>query len=346
MSGFLLGYVAMLPLIGRIADLRGRVPVLVAALVVFALGSLVTALAYDMPHAWSPAASSRASAAAGWSRRPWPWSPTSTPPSAAGSRSASSPPSRRSAASLGPLFGAVVLAVADWRAIFLVNLAVGLVLAAAIQLAGRQRGAPAPSVVETPAATAGRRFDWLGLLLALVTLVAGALVFVQPSQLMRDLDLGPALHPVHRRRPLADPARRDRDRRAAAARGPLLHRPPPAARPPRTGSAPCARPTSSARCCSALALAGVILAFATADPKVQVFSDQGLWYLLGAALAAVAFVLHLRRADRPARAARRAAPYARLGRDARQLLRRRRADRGAHRHPALRADDGLPRAPS
>ena len=39
-SGFLLGYVAMLPLIGRIADLRGRLPVLVMALVVFALGSL------------------------------------------------------------------------------------------------------------------------------------------------------------------------------------------------------------------------------------------------------------------------------------------------------------------
>ena len=44
-SGFLLGYVAMLPLIGRIADLRGRLPVLVAALVVFSAGSLVTALA-------------------------------------------------------------------------------------------------------------------------------------------------------------------------------------------------------------------------------------------------------------------------------------------------------------
>ena len=48
-SGFLLGYVAMLPLIGRIADLRGRVPVLVMALVVFAVGSAVTALAYDLP---------------------------------------------------------------------------------------------------------------------------------------------------------------------------------------------------------------------------------------------------------------------------------------------------------
>ena len=31
----------------------------------------------------------------------------------------------------------------------------------------------------------------------------------------------------------------------------------------------------------AVALGGVILAFATADPQVQVFSDQGLWYLLG-----------------------------------------------------------------
>src|SRR5690349_24621264 len=48
-SGFLLGYVAMLPLIGRISDLRGRVPVLVAALVLFAVGSLVTALSYDLP---------------------------------------------------------------------------------------------------------------------------------------------------------------------------------------------------------------------------------------------------------------------------------------------------------
>ena len=49
----------------------------------------------------------------------------------------------------------------------------------------------------------------------------------------------------------------------------------------------------------AVALAGVILAFATADPKVQVFSDQGAWYLLGSALATVAFVLHLRRAEAP-----------------------------------------------
>jgi MFS family permease len=49
----------------------------------------------------------------------------------------------------------------------------------------------------------------------------------------------------------------------------------------------------------AVALAGVILAFATADPRIQVFSDQGLWFLLGSAVAAVAFAVHLRRAEAP-----------------------------------------------
>src|SRR6195952_4686817 len=42
-GGFLLGYTATLPLLGRLADLRGRVPVLLGCLLVFALGSLLTA---------------------------------------------------------------------------------------------------------------------------------------------------------------------------------------------------------------------------------------------------------------------------------------------------------------
>ena len=93
----------------------------------------------------------------------------------------------------------------------------------------------------------------------------------------------------------------------------------------------------------AVALGGVILAFATADPAVQVFSDQGLWYLLGSAIATVAFVLHLRRAEAPLlpRGALRRTPA--WGAVVVELLRRRGADRGAHRHPDLRPDHHLPR---
>ncbi len=49
----------------------------------------------------------------------------------------------------------------------------------------------------------------------------------------------------------------------------------------------------------ALALGGVILAFATADPKIEVFSPRGRWYLLGAVVASAAFARHVRRAANP-----------------------------------------------
>src|SRR6476469_7995870 len=156
-SGFLLGYVAMLPLIGRIADLRGRVPVLVAALVLFAVGSLVTTLAYDMPSRVAgrflqgvgggglvPATLALVADLYPADRRGVPLGVVSAV--------------QELGSVVGPLFGAAVLAVADWRAIFLVNLVVGLVLAAAIRsLAGSPRGR-------------SRRVDWLGLLLAMIAL--------------------------------------------------------------------------------------------------------------------------------------------------------------------------------
>ena len=148
-SGFLLGYVAMLPLIGRIADLRGRVPVLVMSLVVFALGSLVTALAYDLPSmvvgrflqgvgggGLVPATLALVADLYPADRRGVPLGIVSAV--------------QEIGSVIGPLFGAVVLAVADWRAIFLINLAVGLVLAAALRTL-------APGAPEHP--TAPRRAD-------------------------------------------------------------------------------------------------------------------------------------------------------------------------------------------
>lgn len=285
-SGFLLGYVAMLPLIGRIADLRGRLPVLTAALVVFAFGSLVTALAYDLP---SMVAGRFLQGVGGGGLVPatlalvadlYPRERRGVP---LGLVSAV----QEIGSVLGPLFGAVVLAVSDWRAIFAINLAVGLVLAAAIQLSAG------------PAVERRRRLpDPVGVLLLLALLAAGALVFLQPSQLRADLTWGELFVPVVGEGRWLTPvgliaigALALLVLRCATARHPLVD------------LRSWARSTREADIVGALflaaALGGVILAFATADPEVQVFSDQGLWYLLGGAVATVALVIHLRRTPAP-----------------------------------------------
>jgi MFS family permease len=287
-SGFLLGYVAMLPLIGRIADLRGRLPVLTAALVVFSVGSLVTALAYDLP---SMVAGRFLQGVGGGGLVPATLALVADlyPAGRRGIPLGIVSAVQELGSVIGPLFGAVVLALADWPAIFLINLVVGLVLAAALHATAGRR---APE--ERPRG----RPDWLGALLLLITLVFGAIVFIRPPSVVRDLTWGEYFIPfagdgrwltpvgvvsmvalvlfvvrcATAKRPLVDLRGWGRSAREADLTGALL---------------------------LAVALGGVILAFATADPAVQVFSDQGLWYLLGSAIATVAFVAHLRRAEAP-----------------------------------------------
>jgi MFS family permease len=288
-SGFLLGYVAMLPLIGRIADLRGRVPVLVAALVLFAVGSLVTTLAYDMPSMVGgrflqgvgggglvPATLALVADLYPVERRGVPLGVVSAV--------------QELGSVLGPLFGAVVLAVADWRAIFAVNLAVGLVLAAAIRTATRGTDRPRPPARSRP--------DWIGMGLLLVTLVTGALVFLQPAQLLRDLTWGQLFVPVAGDGRWLTPV----GLVALVALVLLLARCVLAARPlvdlPGWWASMREADLTGALLL-AVALAGVILAFATADPRIQVFSERGVWYLVGAAAAAAGFAVHLARADAP-----------------------------------------------
>ena len=307
-SGFLLGYVAMLPLIGRIADLRGRVPVLVAALVVFAVGSLVTALAYDMPSMVTgrflqgvgggglvPATLALVADLYPVDRRGVPLGVVSAV--------------QEIGSVLGPLFGAVVLAFADWRVIFAINLVVGVVLALAVRASARsadppetdggaERGRQASGGSAPQPGTPKPGADLVGIALLLVTLAAGVLTMTQPAPLLRDLTWGQAFIPFVSESRWLSPV----GLVAMVAAVLLVIRCLTAARPlvdlrGWAGTLRAADLTGSLLL--GVALAGVIVAFATADPKVQVFSDQGVWYLLGSALAALAFALHLRRAEAP-----------------------------------------------
>jgi MFS family permease len=285
-SGFLLGYVAMLPLIGRIADLRGRVPVLVASLVLFAAGSLVTAAAYDITSlvvgrflqgvgggGLVPATIALVADLYPVERRGVPLGIVSAV--------------QELGSVIGPLYGALVLAVSDWRVIFVVNFVVGVVLARAIR--GGWSGAERHRWAS---------FDWAGSALLLIALVAAALVVAQPASLVSDITWGQLFVPLHgsgrwttplglvalvagllflvrcwtARRPLVDLRGWWKAARAADLPGALF---------------------------LAVALAGVILAFATADPRLQVFAPQGWWYLLAAAVATVVLVHHLRTDEAP-----------------------------------------------
>ncbi len=309
-SGFLLGYVAMLPLIGRIADLRGRTPVLVAALVVFAFGSLVTAAAYDLG---SLVTGRFLQGVGGGGLVPvtlalvadlYPANRRGVPLGVVGAV-------QEVGSVLGPLYGAVVLSFGTWRDIFWINLAVGLVLAAAIATLTRPGTAFPDSPRRSRPRHAGyddgsvsdhpfwRRLDWFGLLLVALTLAAMLLVMRQPRSLVTSVDLGGPFVPFSgswsiwfsplgvvtmllalmllarllvSARPLVDLRDWWRSMREADLVGAGL---------------------------LSVALGGIILAFATADPEVQVFSAAGTWYLGVAAIGAVLFVLHNRRSPAP-----------------------------------------------
>jgi MFS family permease len=266
-SGFLLGYIAVLPLIGRIADVVGRTPVLVGALLLFAVGSLITASAYDL----SLVVTGRfLQGVGGGGLVPatlalvadlWPPEKRGLPLGIVGAV-------QELGSVLGPLLGAVVLAVADWRYIFWLNLTVAVVLA--LLLRGRQRPPLSAAV-------------------GLLACIALGLTLTAPERLASGVTLGLPFVPFTGESRLLTPIGvvtlalallwlalvllKNRARLAVLAKqvdavGALL---------------------------LALALAGVVLAFATADPEREVMAPAGPWLLVAAAVFAIAFAFWQRR---------------------------------------------------
>ena len=290
-SGFLLGYVAVLPLIGRIADLRGPVPVLTASLGSFAVGSLITAAAYDLPSMVAgrflqglgggglvPATIALVAALYPVERRGLPLGLVSAV--------------QELGAVLGPLFGAAVLSFTSWRGIFAINLAVALLLLVVVRTLHEQDAGQLPL---------GRpgRFDWLAPGGAAGDVRRGCPDVPAATLDGQRPDLGSAVHPGRERAgSVALPDRSGGGRGLRGAVPAVRLRPASTARRARL-----AAQHGEADLVGALALgavlAGIVLAFATADPEVAVFSPQGPWFLLASGSRWSRSCVHLRRAPRP-----------------------------------------------
>ena len=136
-SGFLLGYIAVLPLIGRLSDLVSRQRVLLWCLALFVAGSAVTALSVDLI---ALVGGRVVQGIGGGGLVPatlalvadlWPPHRRGIPLGVVGAV-------QEVGSVLGPLLGALVLALADWRAIFWVNVALGTCLGAGLVVLGRR----------------------------------------------------------------------------------------------------------------------------------------------------------------------------------------------------------------
>ncbi len=179
-SGFLLGYIAVLPLIGRLADLVSRQQILLACLAIFVVGSAVTALAVELPVLVSGRV---LQGVGGGGLVPatlaivadlWPADRRGTPLGVVGAV-------QELGSVLGPVLGAVVLAVSDWRMIFWLNVTAGLVLAAAVVVAGGER----PS-----------RPRAIPLVLGVGALLVTGLALAAPARLVTDISLGVPFVPL------------------------------------------------------------------------------------------------------------------------------------------------------
>lgn len=184
-TGYLLGYVALLPLIGRLSDLVGRLPVLAGCLAAFSVGSFVSATARTP----SLLVCGRAIAGLGGGgllpvtlalvAEHWPTERRALPLGVVAAV-------QELGSVVGPLYGASLVALAGWRWIFWLNLPLAAVVAAGLLIAR-----PSLRPVARPA-----RPDVFGASLLMLGCTTVGLALAAPSALANGVTIGALYAPA------------------------------------------------------------------------------------------------------------------------------------------------------
>ncbi len=260
-SGFLLGYIAVLPLIGRLSDLVSRQQILFFCLCLFVVGSAITAVSVELPVLVGGrvlqgiGGGGLVPATLALVADLWPPDRRGTPLGVVGGV-------QEFGSVLGPLLGAAVLAIADWRAIFWLNVVLGIAIAALLVLNGRD---------------VRPQLRLLPTVLGLVALGTGLLTLVAPASLANDVTLGIPFVPFAGTGRLATPL-------GVITLVLLLGA---LAGVSRSLTVLLRRVDLVGASCIAIALGSLVLTFASADPEREVVGPWG-WALMPLGLMAVA----------------------------------------------------------
>ncbi|MFK5584951.1 MFS transporter [Serinicoccus sp. LYQ131] len=310
-SGFLLGYIAVLPLIGRVSDLVDRRRILLWCLVIFVIGSAVTAVAVELPvmvggrFLQGLGGGGLVPATLALVADLWPPGRRGMPLGVVGAV-------QEMGSVLGPLLGALVLAVTGWREIFWLNVVLGLLALVGVALI-RPASSPPPSVTDgcpashraSPMVAAGtgptagshpprrraRVLTATAYLLAVLAAALWTLALWAPEVLTTSIELGAPFVPL-------DPASGSRVATpvgvAAAVTTLLLG----VVTLPRWLPL-LLRADLLGAVLLAVALGSLVLTFSTANPETEVLGPWGVWLLPLGVLATVAFLLRQRLAAHP-----------------------------------------------
>ncbi|QDO90512.1 MFS transporter [Ornithinimicrobium ciconiae] len=310
-SGFLLGYIAVLPLIGRLADLMSRRTILLACLAIFVVGSLVTGIAVELPvmiggrFLQGLGGGGLVPATLAIVADLWPPGRRGMPLGIVGAV-------QELGSVLGPLLGAAILLVSDWRGIFWVNAALGLVFFVAVWLirpdgldgqldggtdeaTGHQMGSGRHTDEDRQVragrpGTRSRVVTVLAWLVGIVGVVAASLALIAPEALTTSVAYGEPFVPF------GESTSRVWTPIGALAMAALLLL--------LVLTASRWLPMLLAAdvlgaLLIAIALGSLVLTFSSADPAKEVLGPWGLWLLPVGALSVLAFAVRQRTADSP-----------------------------------------------